>query len=660
MIVQTYVHHILQQRSAVQLTAEAVNWFLLLLLDCTTISPLRWRSSRLSTGADVGGASAQLDSDTETDHSSTAGQHRSAAGFSQKDDQAQTALQNDSDQSGSPETEAPTLQADPDHAAARHNVASEQSSDCDAAAQPSTSQPTSPSVPDNAYAQPSPLHSSSEDSQSSKSGSPDQEACHSSRAKLSSPVPDASQSGSQGLPDTASDQEVSHQSNSATVSEQVLTKVSGTQSPAQSKSSLGNEHQHPFGAVVHDAAATSPEGGLDSQPASQQPAGQLADKGGKHPSTLSTGSTRSLVDTSTSNTSRPVHSMQAMPAQGKSTPIPRKPWQREDVNQQSAFSSQSDLQSASVPFWQRGDSGAASSDAAVAPFWLRKDASSADAGPSDDTASVKSEPVRSTFRPQSNAGTRDASDAASDIAGDLFQPYNFKYHNIGAPDLTSMKSHVSPTQAGCTQNHAPVTVASDAVPVWQRPGDGKSSIASNTAAASSGSAHVPFWQLQDRGADTTAPELAVPGQSRNSSAASANVPVPFWQNRPTSTAASQLVSQASASSIASSSRGAASDFGARASTAQRALFEGQGNSHSSSAPQQPYLGNSQHIAAICRTSSNTQASEIAKLQAQAMRRSGVMRRHAGGSRAGSSLGSPSGSVASVATSAWPDTPRSRR
>ncbi|KAL3160501.1 hypothetical protein ABBQ32_010809 [Trebouxia sp. C0010 RCD-2024] len=56
--------------------------------------------------------------------------------------------------------------------------------------------------------------------------------------------------------------------------------------------------------------------------------------------------------------------------------------------------------------------------------------------------------------------------------------------------------------------------------------------------------------------------------------------------------------------------------------------------------------------------SKLQASEMSRLQAQAMRRSGVMRRHGmagpGGSRPTSSMGSPTGSVASVSTAGWPD------
>ncbi|DBB07230.1 hypothetical protein WJX77_010659 [Trebouxia sp. C0004] len=57
------------------------------------------------------------------------------------------------------------------------------------------------------------------------------------------------------------------------------------------------------------------------------------------------------------------------------------------------------------------------------------------------------------------------------------------------------------------------------------------------------------------------------------------------------------------------------------------------------------------------------ASEMSRLQAQAMRRSGVLRRHGMGngtsSRASSSMGSPTGSVASVSTSGWPDSSPAR-
>lgn len=57
------------------------------------------------------------------------------------------------------------------------------------------------------------------------------------------------------------------------------------------------------------------------------------------------------------------------------------------------------------------------------------------------------------------------------------------------------------------------------------------------------------------------------------------------------------------------------------------------------------------------------ASEMSRLQAQAMRRSGVLRRHGMGtgtsSRASSSMGSPTGSVASVSTAGWPDSSPAR-
>lgn len=63
-------------------------------------------------------------------------------------------------------------------------------------------------------------------------------------------------------------------------------------------------------------------------------------------------------------------------------------------------------------------------------------------------------------------------------------------------------------------------------------------------------------------------------------------------------------------------------------------------------------------AQAAQNASKIKASEMSRLQAQAMRRSGVLRRHGMGtgtsSRASSSMGSPTGSVASVSTAGWPE------
>jgi len=68
-------------------------------------------------------------------------------------------------------------------------------------------------------------------------------------------------------------------------------------------------------------------------------------------------------------------------------------------------------------------------------------------------------------------------------------------------------------------------------------------------------------------------------------------------------------------------------------------------------------------AQAAKSAGKIQASEMSRLQAQAMRRSGVLRRHGMGtgtsSRASSSMGSPTGSVASVSTSGWPDSSPAR-
>ena len=68
-------------------------------------------------------------------------------------------------------------------------------------------------------------------------------------------------------------------------------------------------------------------------------------------------------------------------------------------------------------------------------------------------------------------------------------------------------------------------------------------------------------------------------------------------------------------------------------------------------------------AQAAKSAGKISASEMSRLQAQAMRRSGVLRRHGMGtgtsSRASSSMGSPTGSVASVSTAGWPDSSPAR-
>ncbi|KAA6427396.1 MAG: hypothetical protein FRX49_02060 [Trebouxia sp. A1-2] len=79
-------------------------------------------------------------------------------------------------------------------------------------------------------------------------------------------------------------------------------------------------------------------------------------------------------------------------------------------------------------------------------------------------------------------------------------------------------------------------------------------------------------------------------------------------------------------------------------------------SSSQGASSSPQSAMSQAASAqAARNAGKIQASEMSRLQAQAMRRSGVLRRHGMGtgtsSRASSSMGSPTGSVASVSTAA---------
>ncbi|DBA82497.1 TPA: hypothetical protein ACH3X2_000724 [Trebouxia sp. C0005] len=87
-------------------------------------------------------------------------------------------------------------------------------------------------------------------------------------------------------------------------------------------------------------------------------------------------------------------------------------------------------------------------------------------------------------------------------------------------------------------------------------------------------------------------------------------------------------------------------------------------SSSQGASSSPQSAMSQAASAqAARNAGKIQASEMSRLQAQAMRRSGVLRRHGMGtgtsSRASSSMGSPTGSVASVSTAGWPDSSPAR-
>lgn len=364
---------------------------------------------------------------------------------------------------------------------------------------------------------------------------------------------------------------------------------------------------------------------------------------------------------SSSETSLDTHSKEVA-EQGKAAAVPQKFWQ--SSNAETAVSAS---QPATAPFWQRQsrDADLASSQPAAVPSWLRKDAVSAKA--SDDTASVMSEPAGHPFlqrdstpaakaasdsgsvTSESGAGRkRGSADTAQNAAvtasvasdgavGPFWQRANGSTVRTGASDTASVQSGPAP------------------VPFWQRQG--------STDTATSQPAAGPFWQKADSSAATATsqPSTAPFWQSRDATsdtAASASAQnLPSWQNMQTGTAA-PLTSQAS--SIASSSRGSGLGVHAMASTAQRALSEGRGSSPASSrAPLQFYSGNANPVAAGS-SPSNSQVSDIARLQAQAMRRSGVLRRHVGDCRTGSSLGSPTGSVASVATSGWPDTPSSNR
>lgn len=578
-------------------------------------------------------------------------------------------------------------QQDPDETL---EIGNEQPSDSITGHAQSPSQQAVQPVPANLHAQPSPLHSSSSPSSStsshsqrSASESPNEEAHQFSLPTLSMQAPNPSKpkthlsadrkpSGSQ----ERSPPEALHQSTSANLSSQApstsktemqpsvdsapfasgnphttsqqFSSAIQVSSPSKSvtqsspSSSVAGAHMQPQQSPKQNASAASTGSEADGEAVPQSPSSQLAAQQRGDSNLAPNVSSQSL------NGSPSCMNSQESAALGKASPVPRKPWQRNDVTQHAASASQSASASASLPFWQRQDraADAASHQPTAVPFWLRKDASHTDAASADDTASVQSEPAPVPFWQRgSTSTTRDASDAASDIG-----------------TSTSVPS------------------------VWQRSVSDVYKGAPNMTASHSGSAPVPFWQSGDRRTDTFIPHSAAAASQHSSrsstdsgvsapahmpfwqnkhppvnSAASAPIAVPFWQTRQTGTAAPQLTSQASSNSVASSSTGPGSDYNPRVLTAQRALFEAQGSTPSTSrAPQLSHLGSANPAVASSSPASNSQASDIAKLQAQAMRRSGVLRRHVGDSRAGSSLGSPTGSVASVATSAWPDTPRSRR
>lgn len=135
---------------------------------------------------------------------------------------------------------------------------------------------------------------------------------------------------------------------------------------------------------------------------------------------------------------------------------------------------------------------------------------------------------------------------------------------------------------------------------------------------------------------------------------------PFYPSVPTDPArfdrASDTSSLPAGSSVGTSGFAASGTDGFGADTSEiTAATTGSSQDASSSSPS----AMAQAAAAqAAQNASKIKASEMSRLQAQAMRRSGVLRRHGMGtgtsSRASSSMGSPTGSVASISTAGWPE------